>query len=542
MRKTIGVVALGAAIGAGVPVLLAALLENIQHIGQAPGSDFLTLAAAFIAVKALDRITGELGGALFSIPTETLAARLGVRLAQKTAARRVSSKARDDLGELGALQEKTSKAASGAYTVFYTTVLRMFSIVISVGCVGAVLGHALGWHAPVLIAAGGGVYWCFMSAGRGREAMAQRDVRESYNLVARRTAELIGNARLTTEYAAQDFMNARIETALHSRLASTRRFIGIQLLRSTSAAAGIAACYGIAMAYAWFFMRDGTLGVGAAFLLVTYVDRVIAPLDSVSNYITSLRAALIAMEVCEELEVFPAPQTRRTASGVQTGVRATATDAAPLGFTFAGKPPVRIQPGEAALVAGPSGAGKSSLLSRIYEQVGACADKRVPERETTAGEIDGANLAMNELVSCFPAHSICYLPSQPILLPGTVRENILLGHDALANDLECAVWPGVWPEIPGIARQVTLETDIGELSAGERQRVGLARVLLRRPACLILDEATNALDLASEREIWRFIRAWLPGAVLLVAAHRTENFVDIAHRIQIRDGRVESVV
>jgi hypothetical protein len=54
-------------------------------------------------------------------------------------------------------------------------------------------------------------------------------------------------------------------------------------------------------------------------------------------------------------------------------------------------------------------------------------------------------------------------------------------------------------------------------------------------------EATNALDLASEREIWRFIRAWLPGAMLFVAAHRTENFVDIEREIHVRNGRVESV-
>lgn len=98
-----------------------------------------------------------------------------------------------------------------------------------------------------------------------------------------------------------------------------------------------------------------------------------------------------------------------------------------------------------------------------------------------------------------------------------------------------------WLAVPGIAYRVTLTTDIGELSAGERQRVGLARALLRRPGTLILDEATNALDLASEREIWKFIRTWLPGSVLLVAAHRTENFDGVEREIRVCDACAESV-
>jgi ABC-type multidrug transport system fused ATPase/permease subunit len=530
----LGAVVLGAMVSASVPVLIAALLENIQNLGEAPGAAFLVLAAALVAVKALDRVMGELGAALFSIPSETLAEHLRLRLAQAVAEKYVSSKAREDLGELGALQDRTEKAARGAYTVFYTTVMRLFHIAIAVGCVGIVLGNMLGWHAPVLIIAGGGVYWVFMSAGRNREVLARRDLRDAHNMLARRVVELIGNARLATEYVARDFMGARVTAALRDRLAHTRRLIGIGLLRSLGAAAGIAACYTIAMAYAGFFMRDGTLHVGTAFLLVTYVDRVVAPLDSISNYITALRDALIAMEICEELGVFSAQRVPPVAPSAPVAENApAATRALPAGFTLNAKPPARIESGQAALVTGPSGAGKSSLLTRLYECAG--------EHAEAGRVVESTNLSQNELGSCFAARDICHLSSQTTLLPGTVRENILLGHDELADDLTRAVWPGVWPAIPGILHRVTLETDIGELSAGERQRVGLARALLRRPGVLILDEATNALDLASEREIWRFIRAWLPTSVVLIAAHRIENFSDVEHAIRVRDGRVENV-
>jgi ATP-binding cassette, subfamily B, heavy metal transporter len=518
-----GLVVFGALISASAPVLVASLLENIQHAGELAGTSFLFIALAFVAVKAFGRLADDLVSMAFTPLAKGLAMRVGLRLAQAVAARRVSSKARDDLGELGALQDKTQKAARGVYSVLYVTVLRFLHIIVEVVLVGIVLVHALGWHAPVLIAVGGGVYWFFVSFGRGREAQVQRELRNAYNLVARRTTELTGNARLIGEYAAQDFMGARVEAAAAETLACVRRFATVQFLRSAAAAAGAAACYTAAMACAWFFMRSGSLGVGATFLLVTYVDRVIAPLNSVSGYVTTLRNALLAMDICEELCVFPAP-------GAQAMVTVAPRVLAGAGLTLGLRPPVRIAPGQAALVVGPSGAGKSSLLSRVYEQA------------ATDAEVDGTGLNMNELASCFPARDICYVPSQITLLPGTVRENILLGHEVLAHDLERNVWPGVWPAVADLDYRVTLDTDSAELSAGERQRVGLARALLRCPRVLILDEATNALDLASERAVWRFVRAWLPEAVLLVAAHRTENFTDVEREIRVRDGQVEGVV
>jgi len=524
LRNVLAVVVFSGLVSAVVPALLALLLNDIQRSSGFQTGAILVLMAAFVAVKALNRILGTLDSTLYAPLGETLAWRIAVRSAHEVAQRRVSSKARDDLGELGALQDRIYRASRGAFTVLYTVVLRFLPILIEVVVVGVVLGGVMGWHAPVVIIAAGGLYWYFVSLGRDREATLQREVQQSFAQVSRRTTELMGNARLVTEYSAQGFMDARIQAAVDVALDNNRRMAILQLWRASAAAMGIAACYAVAMTYSWFFMRGGEMSVGAIFLVITYVDRIIAPLSSVSGYITALRGALIALEFSEELGVL-SDDTQSAPS------RGDILVPEPYGVGFLLATPdgdVRLD-GTTVLVGGPSGAGKSSLLARFYEQA------------ASGAPVDGTDLQANTLSSCMRAEDVCYLSGQITLLPGTVRDNILLGCTQLDDDGLHEVWDGVWPNVSGKDARVDLDAGVDGLSAGERQRVGLARALLRRPRMLILDEATNALDLASEQAVWRFVRDWLPQSRLLVAAHRIDNFGDVDHVVSVRDGVVTAI-
>lgn len=524
LRLIVAVVVVAGLVSASVPILLATLLERIQQSSVGLGTSIVLLMAAFVLVKAAGRILGTLDTTLYAPLGETLVWRVAARSARTVARRRVSSKARDDLGELGALQDRIHQASRGAFTVLYTVVLRFLPILIEVVVVGVVLGSVMGWHAPMVIIAAGGLYWYFVSLGRGREATLQREVQQTFAQVSRRTTELIGNARLVTEFSAHGFMDARIQSAVDVALDSNRRMAFLQLWRATAAAIGISACYAVAMTYAWFFMRGGEASVGAIFLLITYVDRIIAPLNSISGYITALRGALIALEFSEELGVL---SDAAYSAPLQEDVPVSATADAGLVLATADGD-VHLE-GATVLVGGPSGAGKSSLLARFYEQAAA------------GRAVNGTALQMNTLSSCLRAEEVCYLSGQVTLLPGTVRDNILLGCTQSGDGGLREIWEGVWPNVSGKDSRVDLDTRVDALSAGERQRVGLARALLRRPKMLILDEATNALDLASEQAIWRFVRDWLPQSRLLVAAHRTDNFGDVHHVVSVRDGVVTAV-
>jgi ATP-binding cassette, subfamily B, bacterial MsbA len=187
--------------------------------------------------------------------------------------------------------------------------------------------------------------------------------------------------------------------------------------------------------------------------------------------------------------------------------------------------------GQVTAIAGYSGAGKSTLVALLLRFI-------EPERGRVL--IDGVPL---ERIAPESWHRrIAFVEQNAFLFNATVRENI--GYGDLEADL---------PAIREAARVAQAdafidalpkgyETPIGEngvrLSQGQRQRVALARSLLRRPDVLILDEATNALDRPTERALRDAIRVGGRDRAVIVIAHRRETIESANHVIVIDEGRI----
>jgi subfamily B ATP-binding cassette protein MsbA len=186
-----------------------------------------------------------------------------------------------------------------------------------------------------------------------------------------------------------------------------------------------------------------------------------------------------------------------------------------------------VAPGEVVAIVGRSGAGKTtmaSLLPRFWDVTSGCIS------------LDGHDVRTLSLEAL--RHAIGIVPQEPVLFSGTLRDNIAYGRpDASDADVEAAARAAhAWEFIERLPDG--LRTTVGErgvkLSGGQRQRVAIARVFLKNPAVVILDEATSSLDTESERYVEEALEELLDGRTTLIIAHRLST-VRRADRVVVMD-------
>ncbi len=192
---------------------------------------------------------------------------------------------------------------------------------------------------------------------------------------------------------------------------------------------------------------------------------------------------------------------------------------------------LEVEPGETVALVGPSGAGKStlaSLLPRFYDVTGGAV---------TLDGVDVRDVALDELRT-----AIGLVPQEPMLFAGTLMENLRYGkEDASPEEVEEAARKANAHEfISALPRGY--EEEVGErgvtLSAGQRQRIAIARVLLKAPAVLILDEASASLDAESEALVQSALERLMEGRTTLVIAHRLTTVLRADRIVLLNEGQV----
>jgi subfamily B ATP-binding cassette protein MsbA len=192
---------------------------------------------------------------------------------------------------------------------------------------------------------------------------------------------------------------------------------------------------------------------------------------------------------------------------------------------------LRIAPGEVVALVGPSGSGKTTLaalLTRFWDVTGGSIT------------LDGHDVRALSLADLRGA--IGLVPQEPALFSGTVRENIAFARpDASEAEIRAAARAAHAQEFVD-RLPLGYETRVGErgvrLSGGQRQRLAIARVFLKDPAVVVLDEATSSLDSESERLVEVAMEELLQGRSTLIIAHRLSTVLRADRVVVLERGRV----
>ncbi|SFC97067.1 ABC transporter ATP-binding protein [Streptomyces aidingensis] len=288
-------------------------------------------------------------------------------------------------------------------------------------------------------------------------------------------------------------------------------------------------------------VAEGELALGVLAAGALYLRRLYDPLDRfamILNYYESATASLhkIAGLLAQRPDV-PEPERPVTLPGrpADRPGREVVFEDVSFSYRTGGEVLPRfsltLRAGETTAVVGATGAGKSTLaklLARFYDPTGG----RVL--------MDGTDL--RELTTPELRRGVVMVTQEAFLFSGTVAENIALGKpDATREEIEAAARAiGAHEFITALPEGY--DTDVrkrgGRISAGQRQLVAFARVLLADPSVVILDEATSSLDIPGEKAVQRAMATALRGRTALVIAHRLSTVVT-AHRVLVMSaGRI----
>jgi ATP-binding cassette, subfamily C, bacterial CydD len=283
----------------------------------------------------------------------------------------------------------------------------------------------------------------------------------------------------------------------------------------------------------------GHMAYQTALLVLLLTPEAFLPLRAAAaQFHASMEGAAAAGRAVEILETRPVtgPRPRRRGLAVDLRTDETILNAITVAYPGRQRPALRganlvIRPGERIAVTGPSGAGKSTLLALLLGFV-----------QPAAGTIRAGGIDLAAIDPGWWRAQIAWVPQRPHLFAGSAARNIALGsagasQDAIRRAARLAGAAEFIEDLPG-----GYQAELGErglrLSAGQRQKIALARAFLRDAPLLLLDEPAAHLDPASARRVWDAIGTELAGRTVILVSHGQDAAGITGRVVRIDEGRL----
>jgi ATP-binding cassette subfamily B protein len=458
--------------------------------------------------------------------------------------------------QTGALVTRLNNDVLGAQEAFTDVLSNVVGNLISVGLV-LIIMFILSWQLTLVSLV---LLPLFLLPARWLGRRLQAITRESYDLNARMNTTMIERFNVSGALLSKIFGNPRHEEKTFEERAGRVRDIGVtqaSYARFIYISLLLTASFATALVYGWGgeLAVHGSLNVGTVVALTAYLNRLYGPLTSLSNINVDILTTLVSFErVFEVLDLEPLIQEKPDAKAIPAGPvkiefkhvkfrypkpsevsLASLESVASLSQTTSKQVLSDVsfvaEPGTLVALVGPSGAGKttiSQLVARLYDVGGG---------SILINDLDVRDASFDSL-----RERVGMVTQDSHMFHETIAENLRYAKpDATAAELETALRGAqIYDLVASLPDK--LNTMVGErgyrLSGGEKQRLAIARVLLKQPDCVILDEATAHLDSESELAIQKALQVALHGRTSLVIAHRLSTIRNADQILVLEKGRI----
>ncbi len=530
----LSLVMIGKLFNVGAPLVLR---QVVNTLGRHPTVAMLTVPIVLVVAYGVARICSQASGELRDLVFAPVL---------QQAVRKVSIEVLDRLHGLslrfhldrqtGGISRIIDRGSSAVEILLGLTLMTVAPILLEVALVSGVLlrlfspGFAL---TTIAIIVG---YGAFTFAVTKRRVELRREMNQQDNQANSIAIDSLINYETVKYFGAERHEIGRYDTAkrnyqaLAIRNQSTLSMLNIgQNLIMTTGLVTI-------LTMAVLGVVHGKMSVGDFVLVNAYMLQLFIPLNMLGTMYRSLKQSLVDYEQMHRLITTSAEVQDRPGAGSLRDPEGEIVFS-DVAFSYDGRRPIlagvsfRVPPGRKVALVGPSGAGKSTiarLMFRFYD--------------VTAGAITVGGQDIREVSQAGLRQVIGVVPQDTVLFNETLYYNIAYGRpDATREEVVEAA------RLAQLDRFISnlpdgYETTVGErglkLSGGEKQRVAIARVILKQPKILIFDEATSALDSQTEQAIQESLRDLAIGHTSLVIAHRLSTITDADEILVVEAGRI----
>jgi ABC-type transport system involved in Fe-S cluster assembly fused permease/ATPase subunit len=424
----------------------------------------------------------------------------------------------------GGLTRVLERGRNAIETIVRMVLLQLAPTVVELVLIVAVLLLHFDWRYVAVIAATVAVYMLFTYYATEWRINIRRKMNDSDSDANAKAIDSLLNYETVKYFSAEEREARRYDRSMtRYEDASVKAYVSLAVLNAGQAVIftiGLTA----AMALCAFGIENGTNTVGDFVMINAMMIQLYTPLNFMGMVYREIKQAVIDIEIMFSL-LERKPEITDSPSARPLQVRAGTIRFDNVSFAYEAARPIladlsfEVAAGRTVAIVGLSGAGKSTisrLLFRFYD--------------VTGGRILIDDQDIRDVTQTSLRAAIGMVPQDTVLFNDTIRYNIRYGR-----------WDASDPEVEEAARQAQIdgfirrapkgyETEVGErglkLSGGEKQRVAIARTILKGPPILLLDEATSALDSHTEKDIQDELDRVAENRTTLVIAHRLSTIIN----------------